>query len=129
LQGQPLRSIRQRKKGKIMSNTSIGGKVVQESVDPPFYVSAPIPGTPPPTFIPVAVLTPLWTGSMTDGGTVFSSTHPDWTQPINSQPQPSNVSNPGVGVTAPNAGKPISVQGGKITGTIPGTSITVNLPG
>jgi hypothetical protein len=61
---------------------------------------------------------------------------------VNSAPILSNVSNPGVGVTPPNAGKPISVSGGsgstanpsvdtgrKVTGQVSGTSVVVNLPG
>jgi hypothetical protein len=61
---------------------------------------------------------------------------------VNPAPLVSNVSNPGVGVTPPNAGKPISVSGGaastanpsvdlgrKVTGQVSGTSVVVNLPG
>jgi len=58
---------------------------------------------------------------------------------VNSAPTKSNVNNPGIGVTAPNAGKPIVVSGGAgstanpvidvnpvVSGQVPGTSVVFN---
>jgi hypothetical protein len=72
----------------------------------------------------------------------FPSAPADVQSTVNSAPSTSNVNNPGLGVTPPNAGQPITKTGAAgstgnpnvdlartVAGQVPGTSITISNPG